>query len=86
MTIQSSLLDDVSLVLGLRDKAIPNTQYSADGIAFPTDLEEYMFDVYNYVCNNIYAIETLIHQFVVNGGLTEGVYECDSQDMIWSKL
>ena len=33
LTIQSHILDDIAMVLGLRDKAIPNTQEDADAEA-----------------------------------------------------
>ena len=35
---------------------------------------------------NLYEIETLIHQFVVNGGITPGKYKCRKDDYIWSKI
>lgn len=86
LRLQSSLLEDVSLILGLRDKAIPNTEFDAEGRAFPTEVEDYMFKVYNYVRENLYYIETLIHQFAISGGITEGAYECDSKELFWSKI
>lgn len=85
LSLQSTLLEDVSLILGLRDKAIPNTEFDANGRAFPNEIEEYMFNIYNYVKDNLYYIETLIHQFVINGGITEGVYECDDKELLWFK-
>ena len=74
------------MVLGLRDKAIKNTENDANGRAFPTDIEKYIFSVYNYVKDNLYLLETLIHQFVIKGGITPGVYECDDIDLIWHRL
>ena len=47
--LQSTLLEDVSLILGLRDKAIPNTEFDANGRAFPEDVTKYMFDIYYYI-------------------------------------
>ena len=82
---QSHLLDDVSLVLGLRDKAIPNTEEDADGIAFPDEIEEYMIETYQYVRDNLYFIETLLHQMILRGGLVPGTYSCDTKLKIWGK-
>ena len=82
---QSHLLDDVSMILGLRDKAIPHTEEDADGLAFPDDVEKYMIDTYNYVRNNLYNIETLLHQYILCGGISVGTYVCDSNARIWSK-
>lgn len=86
LTMQSSLLEDVSLILGWRGLAIPHTENDENGRAFPEDVEKKMFDIYNYVRDNLYYIETLIHQFVVNGGITEGTYVCDSNNLVWSKV
>lgn len=86
LRLQSTLLEDVSLILGLRDKAIPNTENDENGRAFPDEIEQYMLDVYNYVKNNLFYIETLIHQFVVFGGITEGTYVCDSKELFWENI
>lgn len=79
------ILDDVSLILGLRDKAVSGTEEDADGIAFPDDVEKYMVDTYNYVVDNIYLIETLLHQSVING-IKPGEYKCKDNEMIWSPV
>lgn len=84
LTEQSHILDDVSLILGLRDAVIPNTEEDADGRAFPDDIEKYMLDTYNYVKDNMYWIETLIHQQILKGGVTPGTYTCDTRDRMWS--
>lgn len=86
LMIQSTLVEDVSMILGLRDKAIPNTEYDSNGRAFPEDVTKYIFDTYNYVKENLYYIETLIHQFVTIGGISEGVYESDSKTLWWTKV
>ena len=85
LTMQNTLLEDVSLILGLRDLAIPNTEDDANGRAFPDEVEEHIFSIYNYLKDNLYYVESLIHQYVVNGGITEGTYVCDSNDLIWTK-
>lgn len=83
---QSHLLDDVSLILGLRGKAIPNTECDAEGMAFPDDLEQYMVDTYRYVSENLYWIELLIHQQILKGGVTEGTYEFEPTVKIFTKI
>lgn len=82
---QSHLLDDVSLILGLRDKAIPNTEEDADGRAFPDEIEQYMVETYRYVSENLFWIETLIHQMILKGGVQPGTYVCDDRVKIWEK-
>ena len=37
LTMQTHILDDVAMILGLRDKAIKNTEEDADGAAYPDE-------------------------------------------------
>ena len=85
LTIQSHILDDIAMVLGLRDKAIPNTQEDADGAAYPDDVEKYMLDTYKYVSDNLYLIETLLHQRVFEG-VQSGEYVAKDNELIWEKI
>ena len=71
----SHLLEDMAMILGLSDKAINNTSYDADGRAFDDETEKYMLDLYNYIVDNLYYIELIIHQFVIKGGITAGMYK-----------
>lgn len=86
LTQQSHLLDDVATVLGFKDKVIKGTEEDADGGAYPDDLETYMLETYKYVSDNLYYIETLLHQSVLQGGLSEGTYKAKDSDMIWEKV
>lgn len=82
LTLQSHILDDVAMILGLRDKAIKNTEEDADGAAYPDDVEKYMLDTYQYVSDNLYLIETLLHQKVMEG-IKVGHYKAKDSDLIW---
>lgn len=83
LTMQSHILDDVAIILGLKHLAIKNTEEDADGAAYPDETEKYMLDTYKYVSDNIYNIETLLHQMVMKG-IKPGHYKCDARDMIWT--
>jgi hypothetical protein len=85
LRLQSHLLDDVALVLGLTDKAIEGTKTDSDGAAYPDEIESYMLDTYNYVRENLYWIETLIHQYVMEG-VKPGTYQCTDNELIWAKI
>lgn len=85
LTIQSHLLDDVAMILGLLDKAIEGTSEDVDGRAYPDDVEKYMMDTYKYVSENMYLIETLLHQRCMEG-IEPGHYKCRDADMIWEKV
>lgn len=85
LTIQSHLLDDVAMILGLRDKAISRTTEDADGAAYPDDVEEYMLSTYNYVSDNLHLIESLLHQRVFEG-IQPGHYKAIDYEMVWQKV
>ena len=40
--IGSHLLEDMATILDIRDKAIPNSENDADGMAFDKETEEYL--------------------------------------------
>lgn len=83
--ILSGKLEDIAFALNLKDKAIPGTEDDADGAAFPDDVEEYMLSVHHYIIDNLYDIETLIHQMVWQGGIKPGTYKCLDHEEIWTK-
>lgn len=82
----SHLLDDMAMILGLMDKAIPHSEYSPEGRAFEDETEKYMLELHKYIIDNLHLIELLIHQFVCKGGLTAGTYRCLDSDYIWEKV
>jgi len=84
LSLQSHLLDDVAVVLGLKDKAIKGTEDDSDGAAYPDDIEKYMVDTYNYVSDNLYYIESLLHQNVMTG-IQPGKYKAKDSEMLWTK-
>ena len=81
----SGRLQDIAFALGYKDKAISGTEEDPEGAAFPDDIEEHLLDVHHYIVNNLYFIETLIHQFAFNGGITPGTYMCIDTEGIWKK-
>lgn len=85
LTMQTHILDDIATILGMRDSAIKGTEEDADGSAYPDELEKYMLDTYHYVSDNMYLIETLLHQNVMDG-IKVGHYKCKDNEMIWEYL
>lgn len=82
----SHLLEDMAFILGLTDKAIPNTKNDADGMAFDDETEKHMIELFEYVKENLFYIESLIHQFACRGGITVGTYKCKEEELIWEKI
>lgn len=82
----SHLLEDIATILGLLDKAIPNTSDDPDGRAFDDETENYMLGLFNYMSENLFSIESIIHQFAVKGGITPGTYKTLENELIWEKI
>jgi hypothetical protein len=82
----SHLLEDLAMILGYNDSAIKGTEEDPDGKAFPDEIEAHMLEVHNYIVDNFFYIESLIHFYVTRGGLTEGEYKCKDNELIWEKI
>jgi hypothetical protein len=85
LTLQTHILDDVATILGYKDKAIKGTEEDPDGAAYPDDVEKYLLDTYHYVSDNLYYIETLIHQKCTEG-VVPGHYKALDRDLLWQKV
>lgn len=83
LTMRTHILDDIAMILGLRHKAIDGTDGDADGRAYDDESEKYMLDTYHYVSDNLYYIETLLHQMVMEG-VKPGEYVAKDNELIWS--
>lgn len=83
-SLGSHLLEDMSMILGLQDKAIKGTEDDPNGRAFPDDVEKYMLDLHQYITDNLYYIISLVFQYV-DKGLTPGTYQCKDNELIWKK-
>lgn len=79
-------LEDISYIIGKYDEHIKGTEESSFGPRFPNELEDYMWGLHEYIVNNIFYIENLIHYYCNKGGLTEGTYKCNEYDLIWNKV
>lgn len=77
------ILEDISMILGYFDQAIENSETLASGRRFPEELENKMYNLYEYICDNLEDIMTLVFTFAGNGGITSGTYEL--VDFKWTK-
>ena len=77
------VLEDIAMILGYFDQAIENSESLASGRRFPEELEEKMYNLYEYICDNFEDILVLSFTFLANGGLTPGTYEYI--DYKWNK-
>ena len=79
----SYVFEDIAYILGRYDEHIPGTEEDPLGVHFPDEFEDYMWEIHTYILENIDAIEELVHQFSVKGGLKPGEYTCKSYCRIW---
>ena len=82
----SFLYEDISRILGRYDEHIDGTEIEALGPRFESSFEDYMLEIHSYLVNNIEYIEDLVHYYSNKGGLTEGVYQCKSNEKAWRKV
>ena len=82
----SLLFEDISYILGIWDRHIPETENNPTGPEFPKEDEDYMWSLHSYIVEHIRDIEDLVHQFVNRGGLVPGTYTAKSNERIWSFL
>ena len=71
------LLEDMAMILGYYDQAVENSENFPNGRRFPDELEEKMYSLYDYICNNLDDIFTLVLTFIGDGGLKPGTYVSD---------
>ena len=83
--VGSHLLEDMAMALGIIDRAVKGTEEDPEGRAFNNEDTEYMLGLHKYIVDNLYYIESLIHQYVVKGGLEVGTYKAKDNELIWSK-
>jgi hypothetical protein len=77
------VLEDIALILGCFDQAIENSENLATGRRYPKELEEKMFSLYEYICENMTDILDLTFTFISKGGIEPGTYECVNYN--WTK-
>ena len=79
------LMEDMAMALGIYDRAIKGTEDDPEGKAFSEEDTEYMLSLHKYVVDNLYELETLIHQYVVKGGLEVATYRAKDNELLWEK-
>lgn len=79
------LLEDMAMALNIYDRRLKGTEDDPEGYAFNEEDTEYMLKLHRYVVDNIFYIESLIHQYVTKGGLQVGVYKCKDNELIFEK-
>ena len=78
------VLEDVSIILGKYDQAYDKDSYS--GPKFAKELEDYMWDLYEYIHENLTFILDLVLKYSMKGGLQVGTYKFIDYELNWEFL
>lgn len=81
----SYVFEDISYILGRYDEHIEGTEDDPMGVKFTREFTDYMWEMHEYILNNIGNIEELVHVYSNKGGLTPGTYKCKNNEHIWEK-
>lgn len=82
----SFLFEDLALILGFFNESYEGTENDVTGRRYSPEREAYMLELYNFFEENLYYIESLVHQFSIKGGLTVGTYKCIDYQLNWEKI
>lgn len=77
------VIEHIARIIGRFDEKIDKTIYDSSGYLFPKETEDYLWDIYNYISQNIYWIELLIHSHITEG-LKPGLYTCIDREKVWT--
>ena len=80
------VMEDVALILDHFGDFIPGTEESPMGKRYPKELEDYFWESYLFIVENLVLIINLIFYYVDKGGITPGTYKVNTKDMIWEKI
>ena len=79
------VMEQIAIMLNQYDKAIPGTEEQPTGRQFPKELEDYWWDLYRYIWDNLEYIMNLVLYYAPNGGISAGTYEFDTKTYEWKK-
>ncbi len=77
-------MEDIALILGKFDQFVPGTEESPLGRRFPKVLEDYWWELYDYIYTNMEYIISLVFWSVTHGGLKPGTYKCINTIKDWT--
>lgn len=82
----SYAMEDIALILGHWNEYIIGTENDPMGRRYPEELENHMWDLYNYIWYNLEYIISLVFYFNNKGGLSAGEYKYDTNNKTWEKI
>ncbi len=79
---ESHLFDFMAIVLGLQDHKIKGTEENPMGAEYDEEAKNKMFEIDEFMVENLEYIEEIIHQFC-DVGIKPGKYSCLAYNRIW---
>jgi hypothetical protein len=79
-------IEEIALILGHWDDALPDSVNDWDGRKFPDELQNKFHDLYDYITNNMEYLFSLLIYYTNKGGLTPGTYKCNPRIKEWTKI
>lgn len=77
------LYEEMAILLGLYDKFIPGTENDPQGRQFPDEIKQHMRELDEFMLDNLYNLENIVHQFI-GEGVKPGIYECIDYEQNWT--
>lgn len=79
-------IEDIALILGYWDQALPESLDSYTGRRFPDELQNHLIDLYEDITENMEYYFSLLIKYGCNGGLKPGTYKCNPRLKEWTKV
>lgn len=79
----TNLWEDMALITGNFDQAIPGSETKPMGREFPEPIMEHLNELDLFIRENIENLENIVHQFSMKGGIKSGIYEAIDYEQIW---
>ena len=79
-------IEEIALILGHWEDALPDSLNDWDGRKFPDELQNKFHDLYDYITDNMEYMFSLLIYYTDKGGLTPGTYKCNPRIKEWKKI
>ena len=80
------VMEDIAMLIGRYQDFITGTEESNIGKQYPKELEDYMWELYEYIYENLTFIMDLVLKYSIKGGLQVGTYKCIDYELNWEFL
>ena len=78
------VMEDISIILGKFDQYVKGTEDSPLGRQFPEKLEDYWWELYDFIYTNMEYVISLVFWSIGHGGLKPGTYKCIDTVKDWT--